>query len=216
MNVPECERTLCENVAMPNINDVAKAWQLALAERVGKAVQQRRKSVGLTAQALSARTVDLGYPLTRVAISKIESNQRSGKLDVSELLVLAAALDIPPALLLFPDYPVDTVELLPDDREAGSESAVEWLSGERTLPARRADLADGIYRAPPNAGTQLVAAIRKRNMMTHMLFEAETRGDDRYREVMQELRSDLVANELEVLDLRKQLGIAAVLEKGNE
>ena len=53
---------------------------------------------------LAERTAELGYPITRVAISKIERNSREGKLDVAELLVLAEALGIAPVLLLAPGF----------------------------------------------------------------------------------------------------------------
>jgi transcriptional regulator with XRE-family HTH domain len=114
---------------MPNIDPAAKAWELDLAARVGKAVQKRRNALKLTAQQLAQRTAELGYPVTRVAISKIESNKRAGKLDVAELLVLAAALDIPPVLLLFPDFPDGSVENLPG-RDTESRKAVLWFSGQ--------------------------------------------------------------------------------------
>ena len=55
----------------------------------------------MTAQQLAERTKELGYPVTRVAISKIESNSRAGKVDVAELLVLGAALGVPPVTLIF-------------------------------------------------------------------------------------------------------------------
>jgi transcriptional regulator with XRE-family HTH domain len=113
---------------MPNINEAAKAWELELAGRVGKAVQARRKALDLTAVQLSERTRELGYPITRVTITKIETNNRVGKVDVAELLVLAVALEIPPALLLFPDFPDGQVATMPG-RETENNVAVKWLSG---------------------------------------------------------------------------------------
>lgn len=103
---------------MPSIDVEAKASQMELSARVGQAIQKRRKVLKLTAQQLAQRTIENGYPVTRVAISKIEANVRAGKLDVAELLALAKALEMPPALLLFPDYP-----------DAGSVEAVSWISG---------------------------------------------------------------------------------------
>src|ERR1700756_3655468 len=101
---------LAGRVALPNVDQAAKEWQVELAGRVGAAIQARRKALRLTAQQLAQRTKELGYPVSRVAISKIEGNFRAGKLDVAELFVLAAALEIPPALLLFPDFPDGSVE----------------------------------------------------------------------------------------------------------
>jgi hypothetical protein len=56
----------------------------------------------------------LAYPVSRVAIGKIENNHREGKFDLSELVVLAAALGIPPVMLVYPDLPHGTVEVLPE------------------------------------------------------------------------------------------------------
>lgn len=99
-------------VALPNVDLVAKEWERELSRRVGAAVQARRKVLELTAQQLAERTRKLSYPVSRVAISKIEGNLRAGKLDVAELLVLAAALELPPAALLFPDI-LEEVNALP-------------------------------------------------------------------------------------------------------
>jgi transcriptional regulator with XRE-family HTH domain len=113
---------------MPSIDPDGKAWQLELADRVGKAVKMRRNALKLTAQQLAQRTVEIGYPVTRVTISKIESNVRAGKFDVAEWLVLARALEIPPALLLFPDYPDGPVQGLPGN-ERRSVEALWWVAG---------------------------------------------------------------------------------------
>ncbi|OMC02101.1 helix-turn-helix domain-containing protein [Mycolicibacterium fortuitum] len=135
---------------MPNIDDDARAWELAMTQRIGEAVTARRKALGLTAQKLEELTRNLGYPITRVAVSKIENNTRSAKFDVAELLILAAALDIPPMLLLFPDFPDGTVEVVPGVQRT-SQSAADWLSGRGPGPSAEAEA---------NAGVLLTAAVR--------------------------------------------------------
>lgn len=135
---------------MPKVDPRAKAWEMDLAQRVGKAVKARRKALGLTAQQLERLTTDLGYPINRIAISKIETNNRAGKLDVAELLVLSAALDIPPILLLFPNYRDDLVQNLPG-RPAERSSAIAWFEGE--APAEHVGLR-GSYE--PNSGEELI------------------------------------------------------------
>ncbi len=164
-NLPHrCSQTpgdTCSLVAMPNIDQRAKAWELELSGRVGKAVLRRRKALGLTAVQLADKTRDLGYPITRVAITKIETNKRAGKLDIAEVLVLAVALEIPPALLLFPSFPErGTVELLPG-YDVWPPAAVRWLCGESPLPMQvHADETTGDIN-PPNAGTELVGAFAR-------------------------------------------------------
>jgi hypothetical protein len=61
---------------------------------------------------------------------------RSGKVDVSEVLVLSAALSIPPILLLFPQFSTDScVEVLPGVITPGDE-AVRWFTGRISLPEK--------------------------------------------------------------------------------
>src|SRR6476660_6914974 len=158
---------------MPNIDKDAKAWELKLAGRVGDAVKRRRKALGLTAVQLADKTRDLGYPITRVAITKIETNKRAGKLDIAEVLVLAVALEIPPALLLFPNFPDnDGVELLPSYR-AWPPAAVRWLCGESPLPVQiHADDTVGDAN-PQNAGTELVGACARQTYLEARLRRAQ-------------------------------------------
>jgi transcriptional regulator with XRE-family HTH domain len=138
---------------MPSIDESAKAWELELSGRVGAAVQARRKALKLTALDLADKCRELGYPITRQAISKIESNNRRGKIDLAELLVLAEALQIPPALLVFPDYPDGHVEALPG-RDMESAAAVDWLSGVM----RRGAGGGGMIHYP-NKGVELVECV---------------------------------------------------------
>lgn len=98
---------------MPHIDPTAKAWEESLSKRVGATVARLRTELGLTAVQLSERTRKLGYPISRVAITKIENNSRAGKLDVTEWIVLAYALDVAPGALLYPDLPDGQVEVLP-------------------------------------------------------------------------------------------------------
>jgi transcriptional regulator with XRE-family HTH domain len=166
-NRSRTQQNMSGRVALPNIDEVAKKWEVELSRRVGLAVQARRKALGLTAQQLAERTKDFDYHVTRVAISKIEGNLRAGKLDVAELLVLAVALDIPPALLVFPGFPEGSVEVVPG-RTADSGSAVKWLGG------RSSDR----QVAPDNDGTTLVEAVTERPVLANDLFELQKRRDD--------------------------------------
>lgn len=138
-NIYECARThkhVWQNVSMPNIDAAAKAWELDLAQRVGEAVQARRKALKMTAQRLAERTAELGYPITRVAISKIESNKRAGKLDVAELIVLAKGLEMPPILLLYPGFP-DGYDATVDKRSGpGEPYTVDFAGDVETLPGK--------------------------------------------------------------------------------
>lgn len=114
---------------MPKIDELAKKWQKDLAARAGNAVRGRRKALNLTAAGLAKRTAELGYPVSRVAIGKIENGHREGKFDLAELVVLAAALGIPPVMLIYPDLPHGSVEVLPG-LERYATDALEWFVGD--------------------------------------------------------------------------------------
>lgn len=117
------------DVVMPNVDQYAKDWQLDWSARIGKAVQDRRKELGVTASDLALRTKQLSYPMTRSTIARIENNHRLGKMDVAELAVLAAALGIPPVMLLFPDIPTAPSRYLPN-AHADALHAQRWFTGE--------------------------------------------------------------------------------------
>jgi transcriptional regulator with XRE-family HTH domain len=180
-------------------------------------VQARRKAMGLTAQQLAERTKDLDYRVTRVAISKIESNKRAGKLDVAELLVLAAALDIPPALLLYPGFPSGVVELLPDDRQASNYDALKWFAGERPLPLRRADLKPGAT-PEPNLGTQLIAAVLERDQHDRERIPAAAMaaGREDLKEWAAGLEAEGATIRARIADLCERLGVAISSEGEND
>ena len=110
----------------------SEQWSDGLAGTVGNELRRLRNAQGLSAVALAERTKQLGHPITRGTIAKIEGNHRSGKLDVSELLVLAAALEVPPALLLFPPYPYGHVQPLPDVTTTAYDAA-EWIAGHAQM-----------------------------------------------------------------------------------
>lgn len=150
---------------MPKVNESAREWELGLSQRFGEAVARRRRAMGFSAIQLWERTVELGYPVTRIAISKIENNARAGKIDVAELLVLARALEIPPALLLHPAYPDGEVEFLPG-WTTDSERVVRWIAGEQPLPAR-VEPGKGIRAHPDNPGVELVQAADERSRLMH-------------------------------------------------
>jgi transcriptional regulator with XRE-family HTH domain len=151
---------------MPNIDQGAKSWELDLSARLGAAVQARRKALKMTAQQLAERTQKLGYPITRVAISKIETNNRAGKFDVAELLVLAVALDIPPVLLLFPSFPEGTGHLVPT-HIADAVGARQWLCGSTAWMV-----------GSHNDGIDLVQAVANRHELDSELFKARLMEQD--------------------------------------
>jgi hypothetical protein len=120
-----------------------------------------------SAKWLSDQTDALGYRVSPTVIAKLDSGHRGSVLSVAELLVLAAALEVPPGLLLFPDYPDGHVELLPG-RDAESRYAVKWLSG--LIPPKKLDNG-AIEIGPSNPGVDLVEAVEERDELDRSLFQ---------------------------------------------
>ena len=91
-------------------------WADDLAATVAKEIARLRKAKTpkWSIQRLASETEKLGYPIGPSVLSNFEYGRRGSRLDVVELLVIAAALDVPPAHLLWPNYPDGPVEYLPN------------------------------------------------------------------------------------------------------
>lgn len=110
------------------MENIGEQWQTDLARRVGEAILSRRKTLSLTALALSERCSELGLPIHRTTITKIEKGR--SRFDLGELLVLAHALRTSPAALLFGDQLVDGLVELTPGNSVPAYAAVFWFSGE--------------------------------------------------------------------------------------
>lgn len=140
------------------MQNIGEDWHRATAERIGKAVAKFRRDAGMTAQRLAERCRQLGVPIHRSTITKIEGGR--SRFDVGELLILAAALQVPPMVLLYPELPDGEVELIPD-HPGSSRDAYLWATGEApsfTNPGAR-----------PSKGAELLAATRRRAELIAML-----------------------------------------------
>jgi transcriptional regulator with XRE-family HTH domain len=90
-------------------------------------VRHNRTTAGMSAQRLADRCAQLGFPIHRSVIANLESGRRP-VVNVAELLVLAAALGMPPLRLLIPLHD-EAVELLPG-KEHNPWSALRDFTGE--------------------------------------------------------------------------------------
>jgi transcriptional regulator with XRE-family HTH domain len=109
------------------------------------AAAQRRGR--MSAQELADETERLGHGISRSQIANYESGRKKS-LDVAELLVIAAALRVPPLQLLFPGEQDDDVDLLPGQRTS-TFHAIVWFTGGRGLmwPGREiAELTEKLNR----------------------------------------------------------------------
>ncbi|MFI7618041.1 helix-turn-helix domain-containing protein [Nonomuraea terrae] len=103
-------------------------WPARLARTIAKEVQRRRNARGMSAQELANACEALGVPLSRSAIANFESGRRPS-ISVAELLVFARALDVPPALLVFPLGIEEEVEVPPGET-IDTWEAVRWFGGD--------------------------------------------------------------------------------------
>ncbi|MFJ4627217.1 helix-turn-helix domain-containing protein [Streptomyces sp. NPDC088847] len=91
-------------------------------------MRRHRKAQGVSAQRLADRCAELGMPtLARTVIANMESGRRD-TVTLPEVLVLAEALGIAPAALVFPVGYTETVEHLPG-RQAPPLAALDWFNG---------------------------------------------------------------------------------------
>lgn len=113
-------------------------WSQDFAARIGQRVAHLRARLDgvegrkFSTQALADRTAQLGHPLDRSVIAKLEKGHRQS-ISVPELLVLAHALGVPPLMLVLPLGQDQAVEVLPG-RTVAVTDALRWLTGENPLP----------------------------------------------------------------------------------
>ncbi|ORW33233.1 hypothetical protein AWB91_08890 [Mycobacterium paraense] len=96
--------------------------------RIAAAVKYSRR--GLSAQQLADITTLLGYPISRSLIANYESG-RKRSLDVTELLVLAHALDVPVLALVFPGPPDSRIEVVPGQMMSTVEAILRHADDHR-------------------------------------------------------------------------------------
>ena len=127
-------------------------WVDELHRRVAGAIKTARS--GRSAQWLADETERIGFPISRATIANYESGRKKA-LDLAELLTLAAALRVPPVVLLFPDLPDGPVEALPGVT-VDSWGAAAWFSGEGR------SVATGAGESPETAESKRIWAVRER------------------------------------------------------
>lgn len=120
--------------------DMSK-WSDEQARRIGKAIKALRGD--RTGQWLADRTAELGHPISRTTISELEGDEgRRKHVTTAELAILAAALNVPPIVLLYPgpDYG-EYIDVLPG-RPVRKIDAVQWFSGIANHPFTNAQGAE--------------------------------------------------------------------------
>jgi transcriptional regulator with XRE-family HTH domain len=109
-------------------------WSVRMTAGIGKRIAVHRERRKLTVQAVADRCVDLGLPIGRVTITKLEGGKRQA-ITPAELAVLAAALETAPIDLLYPIGYEKDIEVLPGMR-IDPDHAHRWFGGELKLNVR--------------------------------------------------------------------------------
>lgn len=114
------------------------------------ALRSLRKTRRRSAQWIADRTAELGYPISRATIADLENGRRKW-VTVSELMILARALNTAPIALLYPEpLSAESIELLPG-LQASMTVALQWFSGEVDIPSSFVCDDPDEYRANLNA-----------------------------------------------------------------
>ncbi|GAA1739111.1 hypothetical protein GCM10009809_38140 [Isoptericola hypogeus] len=118
-------------------NDWSDGWTA----RIGLRIREERLNQGLSTQDLADRTAELGYPMARASVGNFETRPRS-KIYLQDVVILAAALGVPPVELLYPLEPLVIWTAGPGLDDAGAYAtlrnvSVPMLPGE-VEPAHRA------------------------------------------------------------------------------
>lgn len=101
-------------------------WPDEMTARIAAEIKRLRG--GRSGQWLSDRTAELGYRVSRSTISEIETGRRKS-ITLSDLIILAAALDTVPLALIYPGPYRDKIRVLPE-LEVPQIWGVRWFSGE--------------------------------------------------------------------------------------
>lgn len=151
-------------------DQAAKEWASSLAEEFGQAVKFWREKMELTAVELSNRTREIGYPITRATIAKIESNSRNSKVDVAEVLTLATALHVAPIDLIFPGLPARWHSAT-QRVQIPSEHAQEWFTANPRFEDAPLWLKGGPHAMQYENSLQLRSAVEKYNGLVASIEE---------------------------------------------
>jgi hypothetical protein len=161
---------------------MTQQWSDGVHQGIAEAIQAARGE--RSAQWLADETERLGHRVSRDSITNIE-NGRKSTLDICELLILAAALDVPAVGLLFPNLPDGQVELSPgkwmpaDDAlfrftgEHGPQGVLSQTDLARLLRLTRDRFAKRLQWATMNTGIDKMIAAAKRTPRQKQIFAAE-------------------------------------------
>lgn len=146
--------------------------------------------------------MELGHHVTRSTIADLEIGRRKHVL-VSEMLVIAAALQVPPLQLLFPNLPFGDAEVLPGVQERSVDAAM-WAVGLGAL-RQSSDhaqvLAEGSARITKLGGALRLLELEDQVRYTKEAFDSAQEEDRQLRWEQYASATDLLQHQMEMLGL---------------
>lgn len=161
------------------------AWAKAYSDAVVDGVLHYRDKRGMRNSDLMARLDQLGWTVTSNTLAGILSKKRTS-MPVTDVMLFAAALNVPPAALLFSTHRAEELRLYPAaTRTVPPYQAVKWFSGSSALPLAAfddhfVDLVDDYYEVGDIVARteEIDEAARAFRDLHAGLLAAEQRGDD--------------------------------------
>ena len=170
---------------MTEKEDWAEVRAKAVAAEVSRLRKAKRPKWSI--KRLADETERLGYPIGQSVLSNFEYGRRGARLEVVELLVLAAALDVPPAQLLWPNYPDGIVEYLPNWPATAEQAALIFV---------------GLMRADFSPGSDVPVGGQLREV--DALIEERRRLTENIRTLSHGVNMDALFQEVERISKRRE------------
>lgn len=118
-------------------------------DSTGTAIERVRRAQGISRSRLSLLLREHGCPIPEMGLQRMAGSHR--RVDVTELVALAAVLGVHPVDLLVPaDAPADQEFVVTDQITATVGLARAWIGGHALLPEPRSadELAEALRRLP--------------------------------------------------------------------
>jgi transcriptional regulator with XRE-family HTH domain len=106
------------------------SWDEQVVKRIASQIRALRTAEGISAQGLADRITELGHAMSRSTLADIENGRRK-YITVTELMMLARALNTAPILLIYPGPYGDATEVLPNINFTQMQ-ALKWFTGDLT------------------------------------------------------------------------------------
>lgn len=130
-------------------------WSEEFTKAIGQAIDQARH--GKSDQWIADQATAMGHPISRTAVSEYRRGVRKN-VPVTDLIVIARVLRVPPIYLLFPNLPEGPSFPFPGQPDTAAVDSMRWFTGESEwaspLPFYAGDTAeiDVIYGTPRGRG----------------------------------------------------------------